>query len=76
MVKQGYNYLDGSIQIMIEFFETRIKNLERFDSNKDSNREKKNKSNKKRKYSNNNVSDGKRVKGTESGKKYCQDQGM
>ena len=34
MAEQGYNYLDGSIQHMGEFFETRIENLERFDSKK------------------------------------------
>ena len=54
--EQRYNYLDGSNQNMNEFFETRIKNLERFDSKKNSNKNKKNKSNKKRKHSNNNVS--------------------
>ena len=26
MVEQGYNYLDGQIHSMVEFFETRIKN--------------------------------------------------
>ena len=29
MVEQGYNYLDGAIHSMAEFFETRIKNLEK-----------------------------------------------
>ena len=29
MVKQGYNYLDGPIHSMAEFFETRIENLEK-----------------------------------------------
>ena len=29
MVEQGYNYLDGSIHSMVEFFETRIENLEK-----------------------------------------------
>ena len=29
MVEQGYNYLDGPIHSMAEFFETRIKNLEK-----------------------------------------------
>ena len=50
MVEQGYNYLDGSIQHMTEFFETRIENLERFDSKKDSKKNQHNKSNKKRKH--------------------------
>ena len=27
MVEQGYNYLDGLIYSMVEFFETRIENL-------------------------------------------------
>ena len=31
MLEQGYNYLDGSIQHIAEFSETRIENLERFD---------------------------------------------
>ena len=30
MTEQGYNYYDGSIQYMAEFFDTRIKNLERY----------------------------------------------
>ena len=34
MVEQGYNYLDGSIKNMTEFFESRIENPERFDSKK------------------------------------------
>ena len=38
MVKQGYNYLDGSIQSMAEFFETKIKNLQMFDNKKDFNK--------------------------------------
>ena len=71
MVEQGYNYLDGCIQNMTEFYETRVENLERFDSKKDSNKDKKNKANKKRKHSNNNVSDAKKFQETESGKKYC-----
>ena len=29
MVEQGYNYLDGPIHSMAEFFETRIENLEK-----------------------------------------------
>ena len=29
MVKQGYNYLDGPIHSIAEFFETRIENLEK-----------------------------------------------
>ena len=29
MVEQGYNYLDGPIHAMAEFFETRIENLEK-----------------------------------------------
>ena len=29
MAEQGYNYLDGPIHSMTEFFETRIKNLEK-----------------------------------------------
>ena len=29
MVEQGYNYLDGRINSMAEFFETRIENLEK-----------------------------------------------
>ena len=32
MVEKGYNYLNGSIQSMAEFFETMLENLERFDS--------------------------------------------
>ena len=48
MVEQGYNYLDNSIQQMTEFFETRIENLGRFDSKKDS-KNQENKSNKKNK---------------------------
>ena len=60
-VEQGHNYLDGSIQNMTEFFETRIENLERFDSKKNSRNQdnKPNKSTKKRKHIENNVSDGK-----------------
>ena len=29
MIEQGYNYLDGPIHAMAEFFKTRIENLER-----------------------------------------------
>ena len=29
MVEQGYNYLDGPIHYMVEFFERRIENLEK-----------------------------------------------
>ena len=29
MVEQGYNYLDGPMQSMAEFFEVRIENLEK-----------------------------------------------
>ena len=29
MIEQGYNYLDGPIHAMAEFFETRIENLEK-----------------------------------------------
>ena len=29
MVEQGYNYLDGSIIAMTEFFQTRIENIEK-----------------------------------------------
>ena len=29
MLEQGYNYLDGPIRSMAEFFETRIENLEK-----------------------------------------------
>ena len=29
MIEQGYNYLDGPIHSMAEFFETRIENLEK-----------------------------------------------
>ena len=29
MIEHGYNYLDGPIHSMAEFFETRIKNLEK-----------------------------------------------
>ena len=47
MVEQGYNYLDSSIQQMTEFFETRIGNLEKFDSKKDSIRNQDKQSNKK-----------------------------
>ena len=72
MVEQRYNYLDGSIQSMAEFFETRIENLKRFAIKKNSNKEHKIKFNKKKKHSNNNVSDGKNSQGTESGKKYGQ----
>ena len=71
MVDRGYNYLDGSIQSMAEFFETRIENLEIFDFKKDSNKVQKAKSNKKRKYSNQNVSEEKNCSGTEGGKKFC-----
>ena len=69
IVEQGYNYLDDSIQNMIEFFETIIENLERFDSKKDSNKGQKNKSNKKRKYSNQNLSE-KSFQESENGYKY------
>ena len=48
MVEQGYIYLDDTIQSMTEFFETRIENLERFDSLKDSNKVQKHKSYKKK----------------------------
>ena len=72
MVEQGYNYLDGSIQNMAEFFETRIENLERFDSKKESNKSQNTKSNKQRKHSNQNVSEEKNSQGTENGKKFCQ----
>ena len=41
VVEQGYNYLDGAIQSMAEFLETKIENLERFDNKKNSNKEKK-----------------------------------
>ena len=72
MVEQGYNYLDGSIQSMAEFFETRIEILERFDCKNDSNKVLKIKSNKRRKHSNQNVSDVKSSQRTERGKKFCQ----
>ena len=36
MVEQEYNYLDSSIQQMTEFFESRIENLEKYDSKKKS----------------------------------------
>ena len=29
MVEYGYNYLDGPVYFMTEFFETRIENLEK-----------------------------------------------
>ena len=72
MVEQGPSYLDGSIQNMAEFFETRIENLERFDSKKESNKSQNTKSNKKRKHSNQNVSEEKNSQGKENGKKFCQ----
>ena len=72
MVEPGYNYLDGSIQSKTEFFKTRIENLERFDSKKDSNKDEEHKANKKRKHFKDNVSDGKSYTGTETDKKYCQ----
>ena len=56
MVKQGYNYLDGSIQSMAEFFETRNENPERLDSKNYSNKGQKTKANKNGKHSNKNVS--------------------
>ena len=40
MVEQGYNYLEGSIQNMREFFKTKIENLERIDPKKDPKKEK------------------------------------
>ena len=33
IVEQGYNYLDGPIHSMVEFFETRIENLEKYKNN-------------------------------------------
>ena len=72
MVEQGYNYLDGSIQHMTKFFKTKIENLEMFDTKKDSKKKQHNKSNKKRKYFNNYVSDGKSSQGTQTGKMFCQ----
>ena len=61
---------------MAEFFETRIENLEWFDSKKKSNKDQKHKSNKKRKRSNQNVSEEKSSQGAETGKKFCQYHGM
>ena len=78
MVEQGYNYLDTSIQEMAEFFETRVENLEKFDSKKESKKNqekqnnKKNKKNKKGKHSHNSVSENRNSQGSETGKKYCQ----
>ena len=76
MVEQGYSYLDGSIQNMEEFFEIRIKNLEWFDSKKDSNKGWKTKFNKKRKHFNKNFSEEKTSQGIETGKNFCQYHGM
>ena len=38
MVEHGYNYIDGAIQSMAEFFVTRIENLDRFYPKKDFNK--------------------------------------
>ena len=52
IVELGYNYLDGYIQITTGFFETRIKNMEKFDSSEESSKSRKTKNNKERKHSN------------------------
>ena len=70
-VEKGYNYLDGSIQSMVEFFETRIEKSERFDSKKNFNKGQKSKSSKIRKHSNQNVSEEKSSSRTDSGKAFC-----
>ena len=38
IVEQVYNYLNGSIQSMAEFFEARVEKLEKFDNKKDNNK--------------------------------------
>ena len=62
--------MNGSIQGMKEFVETRIESLKRFDSKKDSNKGQKTKY--KKKLSDQNVSEEKISQGTESRKKLSQ----
>ena len=57
MIEQGYNDLDGSMQNMTEFFETKIKNLESFGSSKGFSKSLKGRNNKKRKHPNQEVSE-------------------
>ena len=75
MVEQGYNYLDSSVQQMIQFFESRVENLEKFDSKKESKKHQggnsNHKKNKKRKH-NNSVSENRNSSSSETGKKFCQ----
>ena len=56
---------------MTGFFETRIENVERFDTKNDSKKNQNNRPNKKRKYSINNVSDGKTSKRSEFRKNFA-----
>lgn len=76
MIEQGYNYLNSSIQQMTEFFETRVENLEKFDSKKESKKHQggnsNHKKNKKRKHSNSSVSESRNSQSSETGKKFCQ----
>ena len=62
MVEQGYNYEDGFIQNMAKFLKTKIEKLERFDYKKGSTKGQKITSIKKRKNTNQNVSEDKSAK--------------
>ena len=68
MVEQGYSYLDGPIHAMVEFFETRIENLEKSISPSvpSRNQKRSKKVSKKKEES----------EGKQEGKKFCQYHGM
>ena len=74
MVEQGYNYLDGSIHSMAEFFETRIENLEKStpSSVPSRNKKKSKKRSKKRKLVTFRYFEDEDSKDEYNGKKFCQ----
>ena len=74
MVEQGYNYLDGPIHYMVEFFETRIENLEKLIPPSVPSRinKKSKKGSKKRKAATFNDSYDKNSDQGHIGKKFCQ----
>ena len=74
MVGQGYNYLDGPIHSMAEFFETRIEHLEKSipSSVLSRNNKKRKKGSKKRKLMTFNDSGDKDLDQRHTEKKFCQ----
>ena len=74
MIEQGYNYLDGPIHSTAEFFETRIKNLEKLipPSLFSRNRKKNKKGSKKKKSITFEDSEGEDLDEGHKGEKFCQ----